>query len=58
VAESNFFERTWQRSFWGSNYSRLAAVKHEYDPSGLFFVHHGVGSEDWSTDGFRRLVER
>ena len=58
VAESNFFERAWQRSFWGSNYSRLAAVKRKYDPSGLFFVHHGVGSEDWSPDGFKRLVER
>jgi FAD/FMN-containing dehydrogenase len=58
VAESNFFERAWRRSFWGSNYSRLAAVKHEYDPSGLFFVHDGVGSEDWSPDGFKRLVER
>ena len=58
VAESNFFERAWRRSFWGSNYSRLVAVKHEYDPSGLFFVHHGVGSEDWSLNGFKRLVER
>jgi len=25
------------------------------DPDGLFFVHHGVGSEDWSADGFTRL---
>jgi hypothetical protein len=22
----------------------------------LFFVHHGVGSEDWSSDGFDRLT--
>lgn len=55
VAESNFFERAWQQAFWGSSYSRLAAVKKKYDPSGLFFVHHGVGSEDWSSDGFTRL---
>jgi bisphosphoglycerate-dependent phosphoglycerate mutase len=27
-------------------------VKKKYDPSGLFFVRHGVGSEDWSADGF------
>ena len=26
-----------------------------YDPDGLFFVHHGVGSEGWSEDGFTRL---
>jgi FAD/FMN-containing dehydrogenase len=55
VAESDFFERAWQQSFWGSNYPRLAAVKKQYDPSGLFVVHHGVGSEDWSGDGFTRL---
>jgi hypothetical protein len=24
----------------------------------LFFVHHGVGSEDWSADGFSRLAGR
>ena len=27
-----------------------------YDPDGLFFVHHGVGSEAWSPDGFTRLA--
>ena len=55
VSESDYFERDWQASFWGSNYSRLAAVKRKYDPDGLFFVHHGVGSESWNPDGFARL---
>ncbi len=55
VSESDFFERPWQHSYWGSNYARLAAVKKKYDPAGLFFVHHGVGSEEWSADGFTRL---
>jgi FAD/FMN-containing dehydrogenase len=54
VSESDFFERSWQQSFWGANYPRLAAVKKKYDPEGLFFVHHGVGSEEWSADGFTR----
>lgn len=55
VSESNFFEENWQHSYWGSNYPRLVSVKKKYDPSGLFFVHNGVGSEEWSADGFRKL---
>ena len=55
VSESNFFERAWQKSYWGTNYPRLRAIKKKYDPDCLFFVHHGVGSEEWSPDGFTRL---
>jgi len=29
-------------------------VKQRYDPDGVFTVHHGVGSEAWSADGFTR----
>jgi len=54
VSESDYFLRDWQQRFWGSNYPRLAAAKRRYDPDGLFFVHHGVGSEAWSADGFTR----
>ena len=39
------------RARWTQKY----AVKDKYDPEGLFFVHHGVGSEDFSPDGFTRL---
>ncbi len=57
VAESDYFLSNWQSSYWGQNYKRLRAIKDKYDPSGLFFVHHGVGSEDWSADGFTRLAD-
>jgi FAD/FMN-containing dehydrogenase len=53
VSESNYFNDAWQQSYWGQNYARLRAIKDKYDPTGLFFVHHGVGSEDWSPDGSR-----
>jgi FAD/FMN-containing dehydrogenase len=55
VSESDFFERDWQRAFWGRNHSRLARIKHRYDPTGLFFAHHMVGSDRWSADGFLRV---
>jgi FAD/FMN-containing dehydrogenase len=56
VAESDFFEPDWQQAYWGPHYERLRAVKAKFDPTGLFFVHHGVGGEEWSADGFGKLV--
>ena len=55
VSESNYFNGSWGRDFWGENYARLRSVKAKYDPDGLFFAHHGIGSEEWSADGFVRL---
>lgn len=54
VSESNYFNPRWQDAYWGGNYRRLRAVKAKYDPDGLFFGHNGVGSEEWSVDGFIR----
>jgi FAD/FMN-containing dehydrogenase len=45
VNETDYFEPDWQRSFWGDNYPRLLDIKRHYDPSNVFRVHHGVGSE-------------
>lgn len=56
LSESNFFNERWREAYFGRNYARLKAVKKQYDPEGLFIVHHGVGSEDWSPDGFTRLA--
>ncbi|WP_175954412.1 FAD-binding oxidoreductase [Burkholderia sp. BCC0405] len=52
LSEADFFRGDWREAFWGANYARLKAIKNRYDPEGFFFVHHGVGSEDWSADGF------
>jgi hypothetical protein len=55
VSESNYFERSFGEAYWGTNYARLKEVKKKYDPEGLFFVHNGVGSDEWSQDGFTRV---
>ena len=54
VNETDYFEPDWQRSFWGENYAALLRLKRKYDPDGLFFCHHCVGSEQWSADGMCR----
>ena len=54
VSESNFFESDFEQSYWGANHARLAEIKKKYDPDGLFFVHNGVGSEEWTPDGFTK----
>ena len=56
VNETDYFEPNWQREFWGENYDRLSQIKRKYDPEGLFFCHHCVGSEQWSADGRCRSV--
>ncbi len=58
LSEAGFFDRTWARDYWGPHYPRLQAVKRRYDPDGLFIVHHGVGSEEWSVDGNTRRAAR
>jgi hypothetical protein len=54
VNECDYFQKDWQKAFWGPNYARLLEIKRRYDPDGLFYVHHGIGSEGWSADGFTR----
>ena len=54
LSEADYLLPDWRRAFWGGHWAKLDAVKRRYDPDGLFFVHHGVGSERWSADGFTR----
>ncbi|HEX5258280.1 MAG TPA: FAD-binding oxidoreductase [Sphingomicrobium sp.] len=54
MSECDYFLPDWKRASWGPHWPRLEAIKRRYDPDGLFVVHHGVGSDRWSSDGFRR----
>lgn len=45
--EADIAKPDWQQAFWGKNYLRLLKIKKQVDPTSLFYVHHGVGSEDW-----------
>ena len=50
VGESDFFQPNGSNPTGARTIARLLAVKTGYDPDGLFFVHHGVGSEGWSAE--------
>ncbi len=56
LSETDYSQSDWQTAFWGRNYGRLKRIKERYDPTGLFFVHHGVGSEAWTSDGFVKIA--
>lgn len=48
--EADALEPRWQWSLYGRNYPRLMEVKKKYDPTGLFWAHHAVGSEGWKVE--------
>ncbi|KAK2613379.1 hypothetical protein N8I77_000297 [Diaporthe amygdali] len=47
ASEADILEPDWQQSFYGSTYERLYKFKQKIDPTGLFYAHNAVGSEDW-----------
>jgi hypothetical protein len=53
--EADSLEDDFQNTFFGLNYPRLGAIKTKYDPSDLFIVKAGVGSERWDDDGLCRV---
>lgn len=55
--EADIGEPDWQRSFWGDKYERLMGVKRVWDPWGLFYVYHGVGSEKWVVEDGKRGLQ-
>lgn len=55
--EADIGEPDWQKSFWGENYNRLLSIKKAWDPTDLFYIYHGVGSEKWVVDDGDRGVQ-
>ncbi|PHH87092.1 hypothetical protein CDD83_9326 [Cordyceps sp. RAO-2017] len=53
--EADFQQPDFQRTFYGSNYGKLLAIKRRYDPEGLLYGKTNVGSEDWEVDEGGRL---
>ncbi|KAK4502692.1 hypothetical protein PRZ48_006118 [Zasmidium cellare] len=43
-------EPDWQCNLFGENYPRLLAIKEKYDPEGILWSHHCVGSENWNIE--------
>lgn len=52
--ETDYTLKDWQTHLWGRNYRRLYKIKQKYDPKGLFYCHHCVGSELWDSKGMCR----
>ena len=40
----------WKKSFFGTHYDDLRAIKQKYDPQSLFLVYKGVASDEWEAD--------
>jgi hypothetical protein len=53
--EGDILEADFRSTYFGINYPRLGSIKTEYDPTDLFIVKTGVGSERWDADGICRV---
>lgn len=42
ISEADYFQRDWQRAYWGKHYPRLQRIKRKYDPGNLFHGHQTV----------------
>lgn len=47
MSESDPSNPDWQHDYYGSNYDRLLSIKHEWDPTGVFWCKPCVGHEEW-----------
>ncbi|KAK0620677.1 hypothetical protein B0T14DRAFT_236015 [Immersiella caudata] len=54
--EADVMEPNFGEAFYGGNYERLVKIKKELDPTDLFWVPTGVGSEGWKVKGSREWL--
>ncbi|KAI9375101.1 hypothetical protein BJX61DRAFT_200869 [Aspergillus egyptiacus] len=55
--EANYQQPNWKKTFFGSNYCRLAKVKAKWDPENFFYVLKGVSSDAWVVDESGRMCK-
>ena len=48
--QGSLYERDFKKSYFGSHYPKLKKIKEIYDPSSLFVVASGVGSDEWDAE--------
>jgi hypothetical protein len=54
--EGDAYERDFITAFFSrENYPRLSGIKRKYDPTDLFIVAAGVGSERWDRFGLCKV---
>jgi hypothetical protein len=53
--EMNIFDPDWQQNVYGVNWDRLAAIKEQVDPRGVFYAETAVGSQNWKKVAGDRL---
>lgn len=49
--------KDWKARYWGmSNYDKLLYIKKKYDPEGIFYCYHCIGSEEVSEGNEQNLL--
>jgi len=48
--QASRYEFDWKKSFFGTHYDKLRAIKRKYDPKSLFLIYEGIGSDEWDAD--------
>ncbi|KAK6200842.1 hypothetical protein LQW54_009425 [Pestalotiopsis sp. IQ-011] len=53
--EADFNQVNWKVDFFGANYNKLLAIKNKWDPTGVFYILKGIGSDAWTVASDGRM---